>query len=728
MSHIKCWMKRLKPIPFAIITLIGANVAAQTDPAAAPPADASSQPAPAVGFETVIVKAQRRAEKLQDVPVVVNAFTAKQIEDAGIKSTQDFLNLVPNVAFDNSFTYGNSFVVIRGVTQINNADSPVAVVVDGVPQSNQKQLKMNLFDIQSIEVLKGPQGALYGRNAIGGAINIETKQPRNRFEGFAGLELGNGGAVGVSAGVGGALVDDVVMMRVVGQSKKTDGLILNTYTGTKADPVDHDNSMRAMVTVRASDAVKLDFRAGVTDIKAGATWSSIVNPPGVTPSAKNYVLPASSLLGKTFGSTDDYSVKAEIETGLGVVTSISAYSKLKESYRGDLDFSNPVNLPNGFGGNGYQAGQGQDLDVELLSQELRITSPSAQSFRWIAGGYYLGTKRALATKAFRDLNGQLGQYDDPSKNLIARMETNDNASYAGFGQIDYDVREGTVLSLALRHDKDDRDQLNVVTGLRRQQSFGMWQPKATISTKLDPSTLTYFTYSTGFRSGGFNAPGLPNFRAESLRNYEIGAKTTLLGKRLVLNAAVFYSESRDFQIFYYDASKAAQIITNLERVTIKGLDLDFRYLAMRGLQFDGGIGYTDSRIKENASDPTTVGNRTPKATPLKATLGIQYGRPLSAGLNGNIRLDLEHRSKRYWHADNVAVSDPVDLVNLRVAVSEVKDKWTASLFARNLTDAKYYADYNASKYSGNRYGAGLPYDTGSVAPPREFGFDVKYRF
>src|SRR5690606_25154989 len=122
--------------------------------------------------------------------IQVTAFTAQTIQDAGIQTTQDFVDLVPNMSLDDSYTYLNTFVVVRGVTQINNADAPVAIVIDGVPQNNQKQFKMNLFDVERIEVLKGPQGALYGRNAIGGAVNIVTRQPSNELEGFAEASYG----------------------------------------------------------------------------------------------------------------------------------------------------------------------------------------------------------------------------------------------------------------------------------------------------------------------------------------------------------------------------------------------------------------------------------------------------------------------------------------------------------------------------------------------------------
>src|SRR5216684_6293642 len=176
-------------------------------------------------LEEVVVTAQRREEKLQDVPVSVVAFNETAIRQAGIRNTADFLAMTPNVSFDQSFTVGNSFVTMRGIEQINNADSPVAVVVDGVPQGNQKQLKMDLYDIERIEVLKGPQGAHYGRNAIGGAINIITKQPTNEFSGFAALGGGSGSEKEGLAAVSGPIVKETLLFRLSGEYKTSDGQI-----------------------------------------------------------------------------------------------------------------------------------------------------------------------------------------------------------------------------------------------------------------------------------------------------------------------------------------------------------------------------------------------------------------------------------------------------------------------------------------------------------------------
>lgn len=724
----------LKPLPLALAALLGAGSAwAQTvtqAPASATgttsEADASPQ------LETIIVKAQRREEKLQDVPVAVKAFSAKQIEDAGIKITQDFINMTPNMSLDNAQDYANTYVVIRGMTSFNNADFPVAVVVDGVPQGNQKQLKMNLFDVQSIEVLKGPQGALYGRNAIGGAINIETKQAKNKFEGFAGMELGNGASSELSGGLSGALIDDLVLLRVVGQTKRSNGTLENTFLGKNVDAVDHDNSVRAKLTVFASDAVKLDIRASTNDYRAGANWDSIVNPRGTIRTPNDIVSPRSNLLGKSWGQTNDFSFKADIETSLGVLTAITGYTNLTTKYRGDIDFSNALDLPSGFRGTGFQRGQGQNLDVKLISQELRITSPSKQPLRWIVGSYYLNTLRDLEGKTFNDVDSDLAQWDDPVKTRTNRKESNNNTATAYFGQLDYDLAKDVTLSGALRYDRDERNQTNPFTGILRTSSYDAWQPKVTLARKFTPAVMSYATYSTGFRSGGFNSPGLGDFKAENLKNYEVGTKTTLLDSRLILNAAAFYSQSKDFQFFYVPAG-LGQVISNIDKVDIKGVDVDFRFLPANGWQLDGGFGIAESIIRDNMAEPASVGKYTPKANPFKANLGIQYATRVMTNVEGSIRLDIEHRGEKYWHPNNVDVSAPVDLINLRIGLNETKGKWSASLFVRNLTDQKYYADYNAATYTGLTYDGsapppGFPLSIGSLAPTRSFGIEAKIRF
>lgn len=647
------------------------------------------------GIADIVVTAQRRTERLQDVPIQVAAFSSDKIADAGITSTKDFIGLVPNVSLDESFTYLNSFVVVRGVTQINNADSPVAVIVDGVPQNNQKQLKMNLFDVERIEVLKGPQGGLYGRNAIGGAINIITKSPSDHLEGSISGSYGRGDAIDLTGAVSTPLGDDTGL-RLAGSFKSDNGRISNTFTKKKVDFIDHDWELRGKLTHKFSENVNLDIRAAYRDFRAGAIYDSVV----FSGKANDYQLPNENIEGLTFGNVFDTSAKLDFDLGGAVLSSITAYTELKENYRGDLDFSNRVTKPGGFLGLGIQVGQGQDLSVKLTSQELRLVSDSNQPLRWILGGFYLNTKRDLLTRAFVDLNGSRDQIDNAALGIVRLQEANDNNAYAVYGNVDVDLGDKVMLSGALRYDRDERKQRDVSNGAVRKTSFDSVQPKATLTYKVSSDKLVYATYSTGFRSGGFNAPtvSIPVYRAENLDNFEAGFKTSWMNRKLVLNGAIYKANSKDFQFFFIDAATASQIIGNIDKVSIWGLELEAQAMLAKGFQIYGGLGTTDSEIKRNTRLPSTVGNKTPKSTNWTLNTGFQYKTPISDQLGFLARVDYQHRGKKYWQVDNRDVQAPVDLVDIRVGLEN--ERWGLYVSGRNILGEKYYADFNPTAFSG----------------------------
>ncbi|MEO1042961.1 MAG: TonB-dependent receptor [Pseudomonadota bacterium] len=710
----------------ATIFVHAANAQAQTD-------ETSS--------DTIVVTGQFREQSLQEVASAVNVFTAETIEDAGIRTTEDFVSLTPNLTFDDSFTYLNSFVVIRGVTQINNADAPVAIIVDGVPQNNQKQFKMPLFDVEQVEVLKGPQGSLYGRNAIGGAINIVTKQPTNEFTGFVNGSITNGTGYRAEGGVSGPIVEDKVLFRVSGSYFETDGLIENSFLNEDVDDVEFDYSLRGKLTILPTDNLTIDLRASYNEFEAGSSYDTVVdNTPntGAVPllqagDTNDVFAPTSDFPCVTDGEILELSGKADWETPYATATYILGYTDITEAYRADLDFSNPTQPSGIFGG--FNLGQGQNLDVELLSQELRFVSPDDQALRWIAGAYYLETERDLLTRVFVDIDNDAGQFHDGII-LVDRDENNDNTAWALFGQVEMDVTERFNVLVGARYDEDEREQVDPnAPGSERSRTYSSFQPKVTASYDLADDIMGYFTYSTGFRSGGFNAPGvvLEQFEDETLTNYELGLKTQLMDGRVTANIAGFMSESEDFQFFFVDISTGAQIISNLGEVDIAGIDFDFQFLATDELTFYGGVGYVDSEIKDigNADLETfltgagvntddVIGSRSPKTTEYTVSLGAQYVQALTPEWDGVLRLDYERQGDRYWQIDNEDVRDPIDLLNIRGTIRN--DTWSASLWARNLLDEEYYVDFNPSEF------AGTGFDLGFQGRPLSYGFDVSLRF
>ncbi|NOX83203.1 MAG: TonB-dependent receptor [Alphaproteobacteria bacterium] len=720
------------------------------------PANAFAQEQKTDGLDEIIVTSQYREQRLQEVPASVKAFTAADITRAGISSTQDFVDMTPNMTLDDSFTYGNTFVVMRGVTQINNADSPVAIVIDGVPQNNQKQFKMDLFDIERIEVLKGPQGALYGRNAIGGAINIVTKQPTNELDGKFSAGIENGVGFKLGGVVSGPLVEDKVLFRVAGSYLQTDGLITNTFLNEKVDFVDHDYSIRGKLTINASENLNIDLRASYRNYQAGSSYDVPVRHNG-DPTIRNGTAndifdPNENIVGLTQGKTSELTAKIDLDTDIGTFTSITGYTDLSEFYEADIDFSNQAFDPT-FGGFAgllsfldflgiYTApagtigiGQGQILDLDLFSQELRLVSPDENRLRYILGAFYIHTNRDLQTRLFADVNSQRNQIDDPALVFIDARESNSNDAWSVFGQLEYDLSDNLTAQVSLRYDEDNRSQTDLSSGMTRDRKFTSVQPKATLTYEFNGDSLGYLTYSTGFRSGGFNAPVVtfPTFEDETLTNYEIGYKTTLADNRLVLNTAVFYSDSEDFQFFYLDLATGQQIIQNLAAVDIWGVDIDFRAAVSENLTLSGGVGYTDTNIKELGSaaleasltaagvDTASVpGNKTPKTTNWTVNLGAQYDFVVSNSIDAYLRVDYEYRGDKYWQIDNLDVQDPIHLLNFRAAMNT--GNWSLSAYVKNLTDERYYTDFNPGEFLG------LAIDLGYPSKPRTYGAGVTYRF
>ncbi|WP_156841647.1 TonB-dependent receptor [Novosphingobium aquimarinum] len=665
----------------------------------------------------IVVTAQARTERLQDVPIQIQALSGETLENAGIRTSAEALSLTPNASFDQGNTYKSTFVTMRGLTQINNADPPVAFVIDGVPQTDQTQLDVNLYGIERIEILKGPQGALYGRNAEGGAINIVTKQPTDRFEGFGNLLYGNGDQFVGSAGVSGPITGEDLVFRFDGTYRQFDGLIRNTFRGDKADFVDHDWSLRGRVIARPTSALTIDLRAEYGEFRAASNYYSAV----FSGDANDFVLPQFNLPGSAEGDSLNLTAKIDLDLGFATLTSITGHTELTQKNRADLDYRNPVASPGGIFGLGFQAGQGQDLDLKTTSQELRIVSDDDQAFRWLAGVYYLHTDRSLRTRAFVDVNSDPAQFDNLGQLFANKFEDNSNNAYAAFAQLDYDIVENLTLTGGLRYDEDRRKQTDILAGTVRKTSFDRVQPKVTLTYKPASDLLFYATYSTGFRSGGFNAPGVPVplFDAESLQNYEAGFKTQFLDRKVTFNGAYYFENVKNYQYFYVDASTASQIIDTIDRVHIRGIELELAARPIPGLDITGAIGTTLSRIKRS-SVAADEGNRTPRSIPFSSNLSAQYAWPFTETVNGLVRLDWQHFGKKYWGADNVDVQDSYDLINARAGIEFGNVGIFA--FAKNLGDAKYYTEYVPTKYSG------LDVAIGYRGRPRTFGGEVRVTF
>jgi iron complex outermembrane receptor protein len=712
--------------------------AAQDDPPA--PAAAAQEPPAPQGDADIVVTALRREQNLQDVPAAITAFTAETIEAAGIERPLDFINLTSNVNLVETQNAGNAFIVIRGITQARNSEPSVAVIVDGVQQVNPAQFNQELFDIEQIEVLKGPQGAVYGRNAIGGAIVIRTKQPSDHFEGQIRAGVDNGFSYWVRGGVSGP-ISDTLRFRVAASWLDSDGFLNNPYLGEEADPV-KDFSVRGTLLWNPSPDFTVDLRGSLSRLRTQALYFNIVAD------ANDTSLPIRvNNAGQNDRDMENVSLKMNWETGGGTLSSVTSYDKLQEILTGDAFNFLPIPESLFFFLFGFDLNQSQFLDVKAVSQEIRWTSPEDRKFRYIVGAYGIHTNRFISTGNMIDTgNGVFPVFRTPSTNPLNPQATflsdkQNNFAWAVFANLTYDISEQLRVDLGLRYDRDRRRNTTLTptaflpnvpgfpqgaTGQVRRIAFDDWQPKVTLTWEPSSNVTIYGGYSRGFRSGGFNQTGVGPvaaaagivgvgdlFQAETADTFEIGARTSWLDRRLMLSANAYMTKSKNSYFFVFLATNSTQNLGNVPEAKISGFELEARAKPVKGFELSAAFGYTNSRITE-FPDPVVIGNELPLISRYTLNLGAQYRAPLAGtGLGLLARVDYRRTGRTWWEPYNTTSRNPIDLVNARLGLED--ESWSATLFAENLFNEIYNAEFSPGGFVFK-------------ARPRRYGAEVTFRF
>lgn len=367
----------------------------------------AATPAPGESLEEVVVTGTRREEKLLEVPVAIQVFTEESIAQAGITRPQDFLNLTPNVTFIQSNHAGEAFVNIRGQTSVRQSESAVAVVIDGVQLATQNEFNGELFDIQQIEVLKGPQGALYGRNASAGAIIITTKAPTDELSGSALVSYGNWNSSKANVSVAGPIVPGKLRVRGSFAYANSDGPFENIVT--KENPYRSDEKTgRLRFDWQISEAITADLRIGASTLNGGAIAAN-AQGPGIQLAGR-----PSEVDGNDAGAdfvTDvpglnrqlkrNASLKLDFDLGFGTLTSVTAYNNIIDNYQAKLFPYQAPFYPGNDAGNAILFGdqtQKYRISNEAFTQELRITSSGTGAIRWQAGVYFLDSERKFITE------------------------------------------------------------------------------------------------------------------------------------------------------------------------------------------------------------------------------------------------------------------------------------------------------------------------------------------
>ncbi len=653
-----------------------------------------------IELEEIVVTARKRVERLQDVPDSITALSAAVLEERGVTGIADVLDFVPGLSIAQGQNPGTVTISARGISQVRNGEAPVAVVIDGVQLSSPNQITQELYDLERVEVLKGPQGALYGRNAIAGAINIVTREPGNDPEFSARAELANGNDRKLRLAGSGALVDDKVLVRASVGYRDFDGLIDNVTLKRKVD-FQEEWTGRGRVILKPTDDFTADFRGSFSNLDAGLSYY-IPLPDG---RANDTSVPVQAdKLGTGYRNLRDASAKLDYDTGAGTVTATTAYSSTHEYLYEDLDW-----LPQSI----LEASQ--DLEVEAVSQELRYTSSGSGSLRYVAGAYWLDTRRDLDTTLFANAGGAIVK-------LFNTPEENHNRALAGFGQVNYDVTAQMELTLALRYDADRRRQTDPRMGVTRQKTFDAWQPKASLSYKLDSAVMLYGTWAQGFRSGGFNAPNgvfAPVFKSEDANSFELGAKSELLARRLILNLSAYHVTYDNQQTFLLDANSGAQGVVNIAKATARGVEAELTARLAKGLEINASAGLIDSQIDDFNGTSLYLGNQVPYVNGWSYALGGSYGMDLPGDSTLTTRVDYTANGDLAFQVDNKDKRKAVHLVDLRL--SWERGPLTLTAFAKNLFNEKYSQEFFAREFVGTATDIRWPNE------PRRFGLEAVWR-
>ncbi len=688
-------------------------------------------------IEVIQVTSRHRKESIQNVPIAITAFSEQEIEDMGIERASDFIAMTPNMSMVETQNAGTSFITIRGLSQVRNGESPIAVSVDGVLQISPNQFNQELFDISQIEVLKGPQGALYGRNAIGGAINITTRMPTEDTMGYIETDIGNGGLKSVTGAVSGALTENF-LYRLTASKKDFDGLIDNVYLNQKVDFQENSN-IRGRFIWNISDSFSADIRLAKGKTEGGAVNYVFQPLFGINDADDTSVKIESNNLGYNERDVKSYALKLDWQLDKMNVSFVTAKDSVEEILGGDqfpYSRANSSNSP--FGENILDGTQTQYLDVDSTSYELRFTSNDDQDLRWIAGVYHLATERYLSTTTGLDLGLGLPVItteplglNSISPTLTFNADDNDNKAYAAFVQLNYRINKDNDLSVAGRYDVDEREQTNKAPvefdsnfGQVREAEFKKFQPKISYTyTGIDNYSL-YATFSQGFRSGGFNQNGVGEqatligvggvsdlYKAEETTNYETGLKALFPKQATRFNASIFNTTIDNQHYFLFVGALGAQVLTNVDEVKLIGGELDFKTSLTQNVDLYGGLGITDSEIEDFALNTADIGNKAPYVPKYTVNLGVQYNAEWISGWQTMITLDVERIGEQYWDTSNSSARGNVDLANMRIGFNSDDGQWNVNLWAKNLFDEQYNAEWVLGGFAypaGNRtYGLEL---------------------
>jgi iron complex outermembrane recepter protein len=711
-------------------------------------------------LEEVVITAQRRAENLQTVPISVSAIQGAELERLQITNPSDLSQFTPSLHIY-AENIGSEFFTVRGIGRTSDdlsADPGVAVFLNDIYLARQAEANAGLFDTERVEVLRGPQGTLYGKNATAGAINITTRAPTEEFSGYADVTAGNYGRINVDGAISGKLADGL-LGRLAIVSENRDGLYHNTTTGDTANNIDRQG---ARVTLMFTPLDRLTINTAFDwerSVQHGNLKSIFTDVPGTlyeffghNPLTGN---PRPGITPQTQGSNQFY-VADGINGGQGLET-YGGMLNVRDRFSG-FDFVSITGYRHERDYSVDDAGRTPEIGAYTTSneatwsasEELKLTSmePNAPGsinrFSWTTGIYYFHEQGAKLAGIYYDVVPFSG-----ITHFDQRLRTN---SLAAFADVRYRVLDRLSATLGVRYTTETK-AFNVnassipiagVPGSDGSTPFldngnfsaapsDRWNkvsPRFVLDYQFTDELFAYASYSEGFKSGGFaGQPASPpdvEFQPEEVKNYEVGFKGEFF-ERLRANVAVFYSDYNNLQLQTFNANGAPTTATADARS--KGIELELAARITSNLSAKLGLSLTDPTYKKYISLLPAIGTTYDRSG---QTIGevpkhqfnamIDYNVPLGPAGMLDIQPDVVSVGETITEYGSLW-SPAYTKGDLRIMWTPLGSHWNVALWSKNITNELYYAGGGAvSKYNTNLVRVGL------VADPRTYGLSVHVQF
>jgi iron complex outermembrane receptor protein len=725
---------------FATLLVVPGIAAAQAA-AGVPSAEAPQPPAPAAAqhaeletLDEIVVVAQRRPERLQEVPITVTAVSAQALQAAHVTNTADLVNVVPGLMMPTSAGYTLPHLRGVGITAIGpGIENSVALYVDGVYRGVSSSANTGLNNIAQVEVEKGPQGTLFGRNATGGLIQITTLEPTPGFSGSAKAGYANfetaSGDLYVTGGTD-VLAGDVAVQ----WTHQGEGWGTNLATGQDVNRMDLNLSMRSKWLFRPVDGTKLTLTLDETQTRNSMV--ALRNYQNV----KNAFYPGGFASLPTFDVNDDaqplrrlmeQGISLQLDQDLGFASLVNTVAYRNNVYRYNVDFD--------LGPSPYSLNDARQADNQL-TEELQLLSRNIGSFTWVAGMYLYNAHDGYEPQNLY-FSGPAVNPLKPITHIIDQAEQRTH-SVAGYVQATQALPGDNKLTLGLRYTTETRALVGVQTGYLRGVTP---VTLANVDTSIDTHTPTwrvafdhnfaedvlgYVSYNRGFKSGGYNvvAPVLPPYAPEKLDAYEVGLKTQFLERRLTLNTAAFYYNYNNIQVSRF--VNGSPQVYNGGKATLYGLDSDVTLKVTEALTVTAGIELEHTEFKDfpNADfflscpggypavcSMSATGKQLPQAPNASGTVNIDYRVSL---MEGDLHFNLNEvaNSGYYYAPNNEYRQSAYGLLSASIGWS--RGFYSMSLWGKNLTNYIYPLSVNQAPTAV----------AAAYAAPRTFGITLGAKF